>query len=147
MQYYYSFDGQQYGPVDESQLISLGVKRDTLVWSENMNDWTPAGNVPALNRYFNDSTIEYSTPQPSYSSAPAKPDNYLVWAILSTVLCCLPLGIVSIINSTKVDNLYQQGKYEEAQEAADKAKKYAIYGAIIGPVAMLIGTILRIHAS
>ena len=31
MQYYYSFDGQKYGPVDESQLISLGVKRDTLV--------------------------------------------------------------------------------------------------------------------
>ena len=63
MQYYYSLDGQdKKGPVDESQLISLGVKRDTLVWSENMNDWTPAGNVPALNRYFNDSTIAYSPP-------------------------------------------------------------------------------------
>ena len=29
------------------------------------------------------------------------PDNNLVWAILCTVLCCLPLGIVSIIKSTK----------------------------------------------
>jgi hypothetical protein len=163
MQYYYSLDGQdKKGPVDESQLISLGVKADSLVWSENMNDWAPAAQVDALSYLFrDDKTVMQNIPkisevpkipvnqqppmpqthfhpQPSYSSAPAKPDNYLVWAILSTVLCCLPLGIVSIINSTKVDNLYQQGKYEEAQETADKAKKYAIYGAIIGAVAMLI---------
>lgn len=32
------------------------------------------------------------------------PDNNLVWAILSTVLCCLPLGIVAIIKSTQVNS-------------------------------------------
>jgi len=30
------------------------------------------------------------------------PDNNLVWAILCTVMCCMPLGIVAIIKSTKV---------------------------------------------
>ena len=35
----------------------------------------------------------------------APPDNNLVWAILSTVLCCLPLGIVAIIKSTLVSVL------------------------------------------
>lgn len=25
----------------------------------------------------------------------AAPDNYMVWAILCTILCCTPLGIVS----------------------------------------------------
>jgi hypothetical protein len=30
------------------------------------------------------------------------PDTNLVWAILCTVLCCLPLGIVSIIKATSV---------------------------------------------
>ena len=33
-----------------------------------------------------------------------KPDNNLVWAILATVLCCLPFGIVAIIKSTQVDS-------------------------------------------
>ena len=26
-----------------------------------------------------------------------RPDNYLVWAILTTILCCLPFGVVSIV--------------------------------------------------
>ena len=67
-----------------------------------------------------------------------KPDNYLVWAILCTVLCCLPLGIVSIVYSAKVDGLYRSGEYEEAQEAADKAKKYAMYGVISGVIVGVI---------
>lgn len=65
-----------------------------------------------------------------YQNIPPKPDNNLVWAILSTVLCCLPLGIVSILHATKVDNLYASGKYEEAKAEADKAKKWAIYSAV-----------------
>nr|WP_286943579.1 CD225/dispanin family protein [Allomuricauda sp.] len=27
------------------------------------------------------------------TNIPPKPDNYLVWAILSTVLCCIVTGI------------------------------------------------------
>jgi Interferon-induced transmembrane protein len=64
------------------------------------------------------------------------PDNNLVWAILSTVLCCLPLGIVSIIKSAKVKELWAAGNHEGAQKAADDAKKYAIWGAVIGLVAL-----------
>jgi Interferon-induced transmembrane protein len=70
-----------------------------------------------------------------------EPDNYLVWAILTTVLCCLPLGIVSIIYSTKVSGLWSQGRYAEAQAAADNAKKWAIIAAIVGAV---IGVIIAI---
>lgn len=57
------------------------------------------------------------------------PDNNLVWAILSTVLCCLPLGIVAIIKSTSVNTLWAQGQYDEARKAADDAKKFAMWGA------------------
>lgn len=64
----------------------------------------------------------------------APPDNNLVWAILSTVLCCLPLGIVSIVKSTQVSGLWSSGRFAEAQQAADDAKKFAIWGAIIGVV-------------
>jgi ABC-type Fe3+ transport system permease subunit len=71
-----------------------------------------------------------------------EPDNYLVWAILCTVLCCLPLGIVSIVYSTKVSGLWSQGRYAEAQAAADNAKKWAIISAVVGAVVALIAVIL-----
>ena len=64
-------------------------------------------------------------------SMEAPPDNNLVWAILSTVLCCMPLGIVAIIKSTKVAELWYQGDKEGALKAAADAKKYAILGAVI----------------
>lgn len=67
-----------------------------------------------------------------------KPDNYLVWAILSTICCCLPFGIVSIVYAAKVDGLYSGGQYSQAQEAADNAKKWAIISAIVGVVVSVI---------
>ncbi|MFT5075846.1 MAG: hypothetical protein ACI9D4_001092 [Polaribacter sp.] len=69
------------------------------------------------------------------------PDNNLVWAILCTVLCCLPLGIVAIIKSTKVKELWVLGDKEGALKAAADAKKYAIWGAILGFV-LSIGIII-----
>lgn len=70
------------------------------------------------------------------------PDNYLVWAILSTVLCCLPLGIVSIIKSTEVNSKWEKGDVEGAMKSSKDAKKWAIWGAIIGVAAYVIGSIL-----
>ena len=75
-------------------------------------------------------------------SAGTPPDNNLVWAILCTVLCCLPLGIVAIIKSTKVKELWMSGDHAGAQKAADDAKKYAMWGAIIGGVGVLLYVIL-----
>ena len=60
------------------------------------------------------------------------PPNYLVWAILSTVLCCLPLGIASIVFSTQVNSKWAQGDIAGAQAASVKAKTFAISAAIVG---------------
>ncbi|QNJ97374.1 CD225/dispanin family protein [Constantimarinum furrinae] len=70
------------------------------------------------------------------------PDNNLVWAIICTVLCCLPLGIVSIIKSTKVKELWAQGNHVEAQKHADDAKKWAVWGIIAGASVWIIYFIL-----
>lgn len=59
------------------------------------------------------------------------PDNNLVWAILCTILCCLPLGIVSIIKPAKVNELWARGDVAGAHRAASDAKKWAIWGAVI----------------
>lgn len=66
------------------------------------------------------------------------PENYLVWAILCTVLCCLPLGIVSIIKSTQVNSKWQLGDYEGARQASEEAKKFATWGAIAGGVVVVL---------
>lgn len=63
-----------------------------------------------------------------------KPDNNLVWAILSTLFCCLPLGIVSIVYAAKVDGLYAAGDIDGAQKAAAESKKYSKYALILGIV-------------
>ncbi|MGB3708128.1 CD225/dispanin family protein [Gordonia sp. (in: high G+C Gram-positive bacteria)] len=85
---------------------------------------------------------QYGAQQPQYGyqgGAPGmEPDNNLVWAILCTVLCCLPLGIVSIVKSTSVSKLWAQGDFAGAQQAADDAKKWAMWGAIISVVLFVL---------
>lgn len=75
---------------------------------------------------------------PSMQPMGPPPDNNLVWAILCTVLCCMPLGIVSIIKATKVKELWIMGDTVGAQKAANDAKKWAIWGALIGPVIYIL---------
>lgn len=88
--------------------------------------------------------------QPGYGGYPGgyggqpQPDNYLVWAILSTVMCCLPAGIVSIVYSSKVSGLWAQGRYGEAQAASANAKKWAIISAIVGAVVAVISVIIYV---
>lgn len=62
------------------------------------------------------------------------PENNLVWAILSTLFCCLPLGIVSIVKAANVNSLWAAGQFEQAQQASADAKKFAMWGAIAGVV-------------
>lgn len=66
------------------------------------------------------------------------PDNYLVWGILSTVLCCLPFGIVSIVYSTKVNSLFHQGDHAGALAASENAKKWAIISAATSAVLLVL---------
>lgn len=55
--------------------------------------------------------------------------NHLVWAILSTLFCCLPLGIVSIVYASQVDGKRGAGDIAGAREASDKAKFWAMLSA------------------
>ena len=72
----------------------------------------------------------------------AKPDNFLVWAILSTVLCCLPLGIVAIVYANQVDSLWFAGKPNESQEAAKKAKLWTWISAGTGAAGAILSTVI-----
>ncbi len=72
-----------------------------------------------------------------YNAGPP-PQNYLVWAILTTVLCCLPLGVASIVFSTQVNSKWAAGDVAGANESARKAKLFAIWSAVIGLVVAVV---------
>ncbi|MEV4604499.1 CD225/dispanin family protein [Amycolatopsis sp. NPDC049253] len=76
----------------------------------------------------------YGGPQPNF---PPPPDNRLVWGILTTIFCCLPLGIVSIVKANEVNSLWYQGRFAEAQHAADQAGKWAMWSALAIPIAVV----------
>jgi hypothetical protein len=61
-----------------------------------------------------------------------------VWAILSTLFCCLPVGIASIVFASQVDGKWAQGDYAGAREASDKAKKFAMIAAGVGVAVLLL---------
>ena len=194
--YYITPENEQRGPVEDYMLASCGVNSNTMVWTEGMANWMPAGQIPEL-VFFINTTSSSSTPPPFDSTAQQqstnqgggfntsdgynqqannqggfnqggynqggynqqaynpggynqfsgnqaggtgwnpmgghpgpRPDNNLVWAILATVFCCLPLGIYSIILASRVNGLYDRGDYIGAQQAADDAKNWAIYSLI-----------------
>ena len=58
------------------------------------------------------------------------PPNYMVWAILSTVFCCMPLGIVSIIKASEVNSKWEVGDRIGAKAASDQAKKWALISVV-----------------
>lgn len=55
----------------------------------------------------------------------APPPNYLVWAILTTIFCCLPFGIVSIIYAAQVNSKWMTGDFDGAISSSKNAKVWA----------------------
>ena len=74
------------------------------------------------------------------------PPNYLVWAILTTIFCCLPFGIVSIIFAAQVNSKWMVGDYAGAQNSSKNAKIWAwvsfgvaLFGLVIWFVLLALG--------
>ena len=60
------------------------------------------------------------------------PKNHLVEAILVTLFCCLPFGIVGIINAARVENAFYSGDEMEAERLSREALKWSKIGLFIG---------------
>ena len=142
MKYYMHTGGQQLGPFEESELLSHGLTASTMVWREGMPDWVAASQVPELSHLLPPiQQLPTYQQQPSYgpqSQRPAMPDTYLVWAILATLLCCMPFGIVSIVKASQVSTLYYQGNYAEARAASRAARNWAIASAVSSGAIVLV---------
>jgi Interferon-induced transmembrane protein/zinc-ribbon domain len=78
--------------------------------------------------------------------------NYLVFAILATVFCCLPAGIPAIVYAAQVNSKLQVGDLAGAQLASKNAKLWCLISlglglGVVGLYAMLIamGLLTGLH--
>jgi hypothetical protein len=163
MQWYYSKNGTQLGPVEEGELrakIASGeISSADLVWKEGMTDWLPSSKVPDLAGVSAGAPPAYSPPvAPSFGgtgsspytapvSAPSGvvgPDipNYLWQSIVVTILCCWPLGIPAIVYAAKVDGLKARGDFAGAQAASKSAKTWCSVAVGLGVAVFLIWILL-----
>ncbi len=136
-QYYYTDGKERFGPFTMDQLRGRNIGLETLVWKEGMPDWVAAKNVSDLQSLFQAAdtfqppvSIPYTQPYPTE----APPKNWLIESILVTIFCCLPLGIVGIINATKVESLWNTGQRDAAIKASQEAGKWVKIGFIVGIV-------------
>lgn len=166
--YYYADGDNHYGPYSIEELKKFRIFPETLVWHEGLSDWMPASQVQELNHLiiYNQSSTQKSQPfnppqkqvhqqgtinqsQPhstrNVANTSAPPKNGLVPAILVTLFCCMPFGIMAIVHATKVDPLYKSGDIAGAEEAAKNAAKWTKYGLVGGGI--VIGIYILLLAS
>lgn len=115
---------------------------------ESAEDMTPADDTvpPAIPQIPQIPQQPYQQPYqqpvaPQQPLPPCPPTN-LVWGILTTVLCCQVLGIVSIVYALQVKAKYDSGDLETAQRYSDRAAMWSIAaivaGLIVTPFVMLV---------
>ncbi len=161
--WYYSQNNQQLGPVPEEQIKSMlraaSLSSSSLVWKEGMTDWKPVTEIPELAIAINASTPSAYTPPASnpYASpmsqpagtvapqasqapmgAPVNGGGILAFAIVTTVLCCPPFGIVAIVFAAQINSKLAMGDYLGAAESARKSKMWSWIGLGCGLVVTIL---------
>ncbi|KAA6223728.1 CD225/dispanin family protein [Streptomyces albofaciens JCM 4342] len=101
-------------------------------------DW--GGNTPWNSQSQPPPTGPPPPPQyaPGYQQYARPPQNYLVPAILVTLLCFLPTGIAAIVFATQANAKFNSGDYAGAEQAAGKAKLWTFISLGVGLFVLLI---------
>lgn len=72
---------------------------------------------------------------------PQPPANNLLGALLVTIFCCAPFGLIAILYGVQVGPKFKKGNEAGAQHASDMAEKwtYAACGAAVLIAAAVVG--------
>ena len=162
--YQLSRNGQQFGPYSLDELrryLAEGrVALSDLAWSAGMPAWVPVSQLPGMSapvslRPVAPHPAAYRPAEPHPQVYPGnvtihhhaipqivvKPESYMLSAILVTLLCCLPFGIVSIVFASQVDAKFNSGDYIGAQEASNKAKSW-YHAALVSGLIIIVLSII-----
>lgn len=74
---------------------------------------------------------------------PPVPD-YLPWAILATLFCCLPFGVVGIVYAVQASSRRDQGDLAGATAAARSAKTWTLVSFWVGLAALVLYVLVAV---
>ncbi|MEP0814838.1 MAG: CD225/dispanin family protein [bacterium] len=77
---------------------------------------------------------------------PPQVKNWLVEAIIATICCCVPLGVVSIIFAAQVNTKLAQGDYAGAVSSSNNARLFFILALVLGLIANIAAFALNFAA-
>ncbi len=170
MEYWIRLNGEQIGPLTLEEARRMPLQPDTPVWVEGMEDWTVATRVealadlfngyPGINPGFNPAAVP--PPVPGVAPAPnfvpvapqrqidltGCPNNYIGMSVAALVVltatCGLLglLGLVPLLNSARVNNLFLMGMHDRAAECSARAKNWSIACYIIAAVCAIFALAL-----
>ena len=72
---------------------------------------------------------------------------YLILSIISTLCCCLPLGIAGIVYSAKINSMITEGRPGEAKQAAKTATIWIIAAFAVGLILDVCAFLLVLTAA
>ena len=84
------------------------------------------------------------TPPSTPAAASANVPNYLIPAIVATLLCCLPTGVASIIFATQVNAKIAAGDIAGAEAASKKAKMWMFISIGAGILVWVVAILLNL---
>ncbi|MFA7583634.1 MAG: GYF domain-containing protein [Proteiniphilum sp.] len=142
--FYIDTEGKQKGTFSPEELLQEHVKRDTLVWTQGMEQWRRADEVEELKFLFNNSSGFNRTAYPDQAgpyppqAAQYAADSYRpmprTWLVESILVTILPfilcssflslLGIIGIVYAAQVESFYNRGDYAAAAESSRSAGKW-----------------------
>jgi hypothetical protein len=130
--FYITTDGKQKGAFSPEELRHENVRRETLVWTQDMPQWERAEEVEELKYLFTGAPPPQAPVAEEELPPPPMPKTWLTESVLATVLPFICfwsifslLGIIGIIYATQVESLYRRGEYEAAQAASRNAGRWA----------------------
>ena len=60
------------------------------------------------------------------------PPTYMVWAVIATVFCCLPLGVAAIFFAAQVSTKYYARDFDGARKSSERAEIWIIASIVTG---------------